>query len=241
MFLTLIIIINISWAAANQHIKINEGSCDTKDWSNDAENSALHHRNKLCFKIYSNTATRLQISGWWWIDGYIQIEKNILNCNNISQYYCFYWIWIVQFDFWWCMLMNKAILIEVPVLGRTLQVCCLLEYKHTHTLDAFTSPPEPPLWLTVYPRVVTSSCYLKKTHKHTPSHWQKQEKAIWSQYLGDNTYTIIYTHTHHNRRWLHLYLRVRTWGKRLRTGLSCWWRSAASPVRSHRGSVEGSN
>ncbi len=26
---------------------ISEGSCDTKDWSNDAENSALHHRNKL--------------------------------------------------------------------------------------------------------------------------------------------------------------------------------------------------
>ncbi len=26
---------------------ISEGSCDTEDWSNDAENSALHHRNKL--------------------------------------------------------------------------------------------------------------------------------------------------------------------------------------------------
>ena len=32
---------------------ISEGSCDTEDWSNDAENPA------------------------------------ILNCNNISQYYCF--------------------------------------------------------------------------------------------------------------------------------------------------------
>ncbi len=31
---------------------ISEGSCDTEDWSNDAENSALHHRNKLHFKIY---------------------------------------------------------------------------------------------------------------------------------------------------------------------------------------------
>jgi len=30
---------------------ISEGSCDTEDWSNDAENSALHHRNKLHFKI----------------------------------------------------------------------------------------------------------------------------------------------------------------------------------------------
>ncbi len=47
----------------NQHIKsatliiiqhiimISEGSCDTEDWSNDAENTALLHRNKLYFKI----------------------------------------------------------------------------------------------------------------------------------------------------------------------------------------------
>ncbi len=33
---------------------ISEGSCDTKDWNNDAENSALHHKNKLHFKIHSN-------------------------------------------------------------------------------------------------------------------------------------------------------------------------------------------
>ncbi len=37
---------SVSWAS-NQHIRmISEGSCDTEDWSNDAENSALHHRNK---------------------------------------------------------------------------------------------------------------------------------------------------------------------------------------------------
>ncbi len=43
--------IKCSWAA-NQHIRmISEGSCDSEDWSN-AENSALHHRNKLYFKIY---------------------------------------------------------------------------------------------------------------------------------------------------------------------------------------------
>ncbi len=34
--------------------KISEGSCDTEDWSKDAENSDLHHRNKLYFKIHSN-------------------------------------------------------------------------------------------------------------------------------------------------------------------------------------------
>ncbi len=28
---------------------ISEESSDTEDWSNDAENSALHHKNKLNF------------------------------------------------------------------------------------------------------------------------------------------------------------------------------------------------
>ncbi len=41
LFSSLIIIRNVSWAA-NQHIRmISGGSCDTEDWSNDAENSAL--------------------------------------------------------------------------------------------------------------------------------------------------------------------------------------------------------
>ncbi len=31
---------------------ISEGSCDTEDWSNDAENSALRYRNKFYFKVY---------------------------------------------------------------------------------------------------------------------------------------------------------------------------------------------
>ncbi len=52
LFSSLIIIRNVSWAA-NQHIRmVSEGSCDTEDWSNDAENSALHHRNKLHFTIF---------------------------------------------------------------------------------------------------------------------------------------------------------------------------------------------
>ncbi len=34
---------------------ISEESCDTEDWRNDAENTALHHRNKLHFTMYSNT------------------------------------------------------------------------------------------------------------------------------------------------------------------------------------------
>jgi len=41
-----------------------EESCDTEDWSNDAENIALHNTNKL----------------------YYNLKKTIiLNCNNISQ------------------------------------------------------------------------------------------------------------------------------------------------------------
>ncbi len=41
VFSTLIKIRNVSWAA-NQHIRmISEESCDTEDWSNDDENSAL--------------------------------------------------------------------------------------------------------------------------------------------------------------------------------------------------------
>ncbi len=33
---------------------ISERPCDTEDWINDAENTALHHRNKLYFTTYSN-------------------------------------------------------------------------------------------------------------------------------------------------------------------------------------------
>ncbi len=42
---------------------ISEESCDTEDWSNDAENSAAHHWNKLRFKIIQilNSYFELQI------------------------------------------------------------------------------------------------------------------------------------------------------------------------------------
>ncbi len=43
-----------SWKE-NQHIIIiSEGSCDTEDWSNDAENVVLHRRNKFNFRIDYN-------------------------------------------------------------------------------------------------------------------------------------------------------------------------------------------
>ncbi len=33
---------------------ISEGLCEAEDWSNNAEDSALHHRNTFNFKIYYN-------------------------------------------------------------------------------------------------------------------------------------------------------------------------------------------
>ncbi len=50
---------------------ISEGSCDTENWSNDAENTALPSE-----KIHL-------------ILKYIKIEKS---CNIISQYYCLHCI-----------------------------------------------------------------------------------------------------------------------------------------------------
>ncbi len=52
---------------------ISEGSRDTENWSNDAENSALNHRNKL------HTHTHI----------YIQIEKGfyiVLTFHNITAF-----------------------------------------------------------------------------------------------------------------------------------------------------------
>ncbi len=39
--------ISVSWEAIHNIKMISEGLCDAGDWSNYAENSALHHRNKL--------------------------------------------------------------------------------------------------------------------------------------------------------------------------------------------------
>ncbi len=50
LFSMWIIIRNVSWAANQYNRMISEGSCDTEVMA--AENSALHHRNKLYFQIY---------------------------------------------------------------------------------------------------------------------------------------------------------------------------------------------
>ncbi len=41
---------------------ISEESCDTENWSNDAENSALHHKNKLHFNICSHRKQLFEIA-----------------------------------------------------------------------------------------------------------------------------------------------------------------------------------
>ncbi len=49
---------------------ISEASCDTEDWSNDAENTALHHMNELHFDN-------------------IQIEKSNSKFHNITVFTVF--------------------------------------------------------------------------------------------------------------------------------------------------------
>ncbi len=53
---------------------ISEGSCDTEDWRNDAENSALLHRNKWYFKVYLNRKPVLEIA---------------IRVHNITVFYVF--------------------------------------------------------------------------------------------------------------------------------------------------------
>ncbi len=48
------IITDVSLAADQLIIMISEGSGDTEDWSNDAENPVLTHRSKLQLKISKN-------------------------------------------------------------------------------------------------------------------------------------------------------------------------------------------
>ncbi len=52
LFLTFYFLLIIKKLLKKKNHKNINGSCDTEDWSNDAENSAAHHRNKLFYKIY---------------------------------------------------------------------------------------------------------------------------------------------------------------------------------------------
>ncbi len=85
---------NVYWTA-NQHIRmISEGSCDTEDWSNNAENSALHHMNKLYFKIYSDRKQSLwnviifhsiTVLLYFWINKCSIKETAFKNVNNLTD------------------------------------------------------------------------------------------------------------------------------------------------------------
>ncbi len=65
----------------------SEGSCNTEDWSNDAENSAMITEINYILKC-------------------IKIENSYLNSNNIAQFYCVFdqidralpwWAWEIYF------------------------------------------------------------------------------------------------------------------------------------------------
>ncbi len=86
LFSTLIIIRNVSWAP-NQHIRmISEGSCDTEDWSNDAENSASHCYYFLLY-FWSNKC-RLgehNLSSNFWLKFTLLTFEKFIKCITYSD------------------------------------------------------------------------------------------------------------------------------------------------------------
>ncbi len=52
---------NVSWAVNQYIIMISERSCDTENWSNDAENTDFIYRNKLQFTMYPNRKELFEI------------------------------------------------------------------------------------------------------------------------------------------------------------------------------------
>ncbi len=75
------------FCTANQHIRmISEGSCDTEDWSNDAENSALHHRNKLYFKYIQIENTFLIIIIFHNITAFLYFQLNKCRFGELTRF-----------------------------------------------------------------------------------------------------------------------------------------------------------
>ncbi len=79
------IIINVSWAVYQTDFW---RSCDTEDWSNDAESSALDLRNKLHLKVYSNRKVILNCD-FHNITVLLYFESN--KCSLCEQNKKFYW------------------------------------------------------------------------------------------------------------------------------------------------------
>jgi len=85
--------IDNNWVS-NHHIRmISEGSCDTEDCSNDAENSALHHRNKLYFKVFKAFMLCCGFSVVLWLDSTV-----LLTCICFFDFRCVvhYWATVIE-------------------------------------------------------------------------------------------------------------------------------------------------
>ncbi len=63
-----------------QQINILEWFLKDQDWRNDAENSDLHYRNKLHFKIYSNRKQIFEIVKNISIYNFDQINAALVSC-----------------------------------------------------------------------------------------------------------------------------------------------------------------
>ncbi len=81
-------------------------SCGTEDWSNDAENTALHHRNKLHFTIYYNRNsyfklqkyfTILNINKWF---NQPKKKKHKNNINPLMPHLKVNFAWISKIHIW---------------------------------------------------------------------------------------------------------------------------------------------
>ncbi len=61
---------------------ISERSCDTEDWRNDDEYSALHHRNKAHFKIDSD---KKQSNKWNFWSNKCRLDENKIHISKTLQ------------------------------------------------------------------------------------------------------------------------------------------------------------
>ncbi len=65
---------------------ISERSCDTEDWSNDDEYSALHHRNKAHFKIDSDKSNQLNYIFYQINAALMRIKYIFQKITNLNYY-----------------------------------------------------------------------------------------------------------------------------------------------------------
>ncbi len=88
---------------ANQHIRmISDRSCDTEDWSNwDSEKLALHHRNKLQFKIYQHINKSSLGEHMRLISKALKVLCYVvLAVFNLFCYFFLIWLYAITFPSW---------------------------------------------------------------------------------------------------------------------------------------------